>query len=126
MLLHGLGSQGSQALIMSYYADPRDSAAALHSGQDIGNMLSAEAIVESGTVPPSGGGNDRLISASISFECGGPALDLLPCFTVSHVRRGPGGVKPESHDSCGNRPAKPSSSLSLFASVSWRGLDGSS
>ena len=63
-------------------------------------MLSAEAIVGSGTVPPSGGGNDKLNSASISFECGGPALDLLPCFTVSHVRRGPGGVKPESPDAC--------------------------
>jgi hypothetical protein len=66
-------------------------------------MLTAEAIGGSGTVPPKGGGNNKLNPALVpasctrrSFECGGPALDLLPGVIAVAVVRGPGGVTPES------------------------------
>ena len=46
-------------------------------------MLTAEAIVGSGTVPPRGGGNDKLNPAASSCECGGPAPDLFPGVRVA-------------------------------------------
>ena len=77
--------------------DPRDSAAALHSGQ--GQTCSPpKAIGGSGKVPPRGGGNNKLNPALVpasSFECGRPALDLLPGVIAVAVVRGPGGVTPE-------------------------------
>ncbi len=50
-------------------------------------MLTAEAIVGSGTVPL---GNDKLNPSTSSCECGRPALDLLP---VSLLPRGGGNDK---------------------------------
>ena len=71
-------------------------------GRVIENMLTAKAIGGSGTVPPRGGGNNKLNPALVlanrtrrSFECGGPALDLLPGVIAVAVVRGPGGVMPE-------------------------------
>jgi hypothetical protein len=55
------------------------------------NMLTADAIVGSGRVPPSSGGNDKLKPVASSCECGGPALDLLPGAIAVPVGSGPGG-----------------------------------
>ena len=53
-------------------------------------------------MPPRGGGKIKLKPALVpasrtrrSFECGGPALDLLPGVIAVAVVRGPGGVTPE-------------------------------
>ena len=59
-------------------------------------MLIAEAIVGSGTVPPRGGGNDKLNPVASSCECCGPALDLLQGAIAVPVGREPGGATPES------------------------------
>ena len=68
----------------------------------IQGRVTAKAIGGSGTVPPRGGGNNKLNPALVpasrtrrSFECGGPALDLLPGVIAVAVVRGPGGVTPE-------------------------------
>ena len=70
-------------------------------GRGIGNMPTAEAIGGSCTVPPRGGGHNKLNRASVPASRAASAAGLrLPGVVAVAVVRGPGGVTPDFVSSC--------------------------
>ena len=63
-------------------------------------MLTVEAIVGSGRVPPRGDGNDKLNPVASSCECSGLALNLLPGAIAVLLGAGPAGQRQSRDCAC--------------------------